>query len=199
MSDTKQRLLHSAVDLFSRYGYQGSSIRDIVRQLGIKESSFYNHFKKKETVLETIFNEFNENLGRSRIPAADIRKIIEAANPLEEYIDLSFSSIFAPYEDYYQKIWSIVCSEQFRHPKAAQCLIQVQGKLERQNREVFREIFRKEGADVKNLDDLTWVFTSLQIGIISRMVLNRLHGYDKQAFRKKALTKLKELLSVWRK
>ena len=43
--NTKERIFDVSVDLFSMYGYDGVSIRQIAYEVGIKESSIYNHYK----------------------------------------------------------------------------------------------------------------------------------------------------------
>lgn len=51
---TKEKILETALDLFSRHGYGGVSIRDIAGAVGIRESSLYNHFKNKRAVFDEI-------------------------------------------------------------------------------------------------------------------------------------------------
>lgn len=51
---TKEKILETALDLFSRHGYGGVSVRDIAGAVGIRESSLYNHFKNKRAVFDEI-------------------------------------------------------------------------------------------------------------------------------------------------
>lgn len=51
---TKDKIFEAAVHLFSENGYNGASIRDIAKEVGIKESSIYNHFKGKDAILQAI-------------------------------------------------------------------------------------------------------------------------------------------------
>ena len=48
MNDTKQRILDVSLELFSQNGFSAVSIRDICRQVQIKESSVYYYFKSKQ-------------------------------------------------------------------------------------------------------------------------------------------------------
>lgn len=43
--ETKELIQEAALDLFSRKGFDSSSVRDIAAQIGIKDSSLYFHFK----------------------------------------------------------------------------------------------------------------------------------------------------------
>ncbi len=44
MSDTRQRILQAAHDLFCRYGYNGTSLKEITLQSGLPTGSVYHHF-----------------------------------------------------------------------------------------------------------------------------------------------------------
>lgn len=54
--NTKEKILNSALDLFSENGYNSVTVRDIAAKVGIKASSLYNHFENKQS----IFNELIE-------------------------------------------------------------------------------------------------------------------------------------------
>jgi len=45
---TREKLLKAAVDLFHEFGYNGTSVQDIVSAARVPKGSFYNHFKSKE-------------------------------------------------------------------------------------------------------------------------------------------------------
>lgn len=51
---TKERIIETALRLFSERGYGAVSVRDIAAAVGIRESSLYYHFKNKQDIFETI-------------------------------------------------------------------------------------------------------------------------------------------------
>ena len=51
---TKERIVETALELFSQRGYDGVSVRDIARAVGIRESSLYNHFENKQAIFDGI-------------------------------------------------------------------------------------------------------------------------------------------------
>lgn len=51
---TKEKILDTALELFSQRGYGGVSVRDIARAVGIRESSLYNHFASKRALFDGI-------------------------------------------------------------------------------------------------------------------------------------------------
>jgi len=58
-SNTKDKIIDKATDLFYKHGFVKASIRDIVRAVGVTNSTFYSHFKNKDEILYTII----ENIG----------------------------------------------------------------------------------------------------------------------------------------
>jgi len=59
-SKTKETIIKCARELFSLYGYKGTSVRKLAAQVGVRESALYNHFKNKEDIFlavsESIFS-----------------------------------------------------------------------------------------------------------------------------------------------
>ena len=45
---TREKLLKAAIGLFHEFGYNGTSVQDIVSAAKIPKGSFYNHFRSKE-------------------------------------------------------------------------------------------------------------------------------------------------------
>ncbi|WP_158095148.1 TetR/AcrR family transcriptional regulator [Gottfriedia luciferensis] len=52
---TKDKILAVALALFSKNGYEGTSLSEIARAVGIQKPSIYNHFKSKEEIFLTIY------------------------------------------------------------------------------------------------------------------------------------------------
>ncbi|MCL2157245.1 MAG: TetR/AcrR family transcriptional regulator [Methanobrevibacter sp.] len=63
---TKEKIFDVSIDLFSKKGYDNVSIREIAKNVGIKESSIYNHYSSKEKILETIFEYYKKNMVKTQ-------------------------------------------------------------------------------------------------------------------------------------
>jgi AcrR family transcriptional regulator len=81
---TRDKILDSAVQVFSQKGFQASTIREIARSAGVNDLTVYRHFENKEKLFNemfcqhTLLSEMN-NFINSRIKGdfnADIRAII---------------------------------------------------------------------------------------------------------------------------
>lgn len=78
-SNTKQLILSAALELFSERGYNGASIRQIARAVGIRESAIYNHYKSKEEIFLAILTEFKSSTISEKILSDDL--LDDLSNP----------------------------------------------------------------------------------------------------------------------
>jgi AcrR family transcriptional regulator len=53
--NTKEKILDVAIDLFSKNGYERTSVREIASAIGLTEGAFYKHYDNKEAVLDDVF------------------------------------------------------------------------------------------------------------------------------------------------
>lgn len=50
MTDTKERIMQTALDMFSCRGYEAVSVSDIAGELGITKGALYRHYKSKRYI-----------------------------------------------------------------------------------------------------------------------------------------------------
>ena len=55
-SDTKEKILAAALEMFSQKGYAGTNIRELSGSLGMGKSSMYRHFESKEEIWNTLLD-----------------------------------------------------------------------------------------------------------------------------------------------
>lgn len=124
---TKEKIFRIAIDLFSKNGFYGVSIRDISRKVGIKESSFYKHYGSKDELLDMIFEYFNAEFAKVQTPIKDdeILKTIDPVVFLKRAFQLFRDHVDTPLMD---KIYRIVVMEQFRDSRAKDILLNLYEK-----------------------------------------------------------------------
>ena len=83
-TQTKDKIFDTALDLFSKKGYDSVSVRTIASEVGIKESSIYNHYSSKKDILMSLLNYFEEYFKGNPLDDENIRKLLEE-NPEEFY------------------------------------------------------------------------------------------------------------------
>ena len=54
MRDTKEQILLTALELFSRKGFDAVSVSDIAEKLGITKGALYRHYASKQDIFEKI-------------------------------------------------------------------------------------------------------------------------------------------------
>lgn len=59
---TRERLLAAAAEEFSAYGYQGTTLLDVVRRTGMSKGALYGHFSSKEELAATLIAEAGDAL-----------------------------------------------------------------------------------------------------------------------------------------
>ena len=57
--NTKESIEQIALSLFSKRGYNAVSIRDICKEVGIKESTIYYYFQNKRAIMDSVLNKIN--------------------------------------------------------------------------------------------------------------------------------------------
>lgn len=77
--NNKEKIFHVSIDLFSKYGYDGVSVRKIASEVGIKESSIYNHYKSKESILDSILEYYIGVMTKEEIPLAQASENLDVS------------------------------------------------------------------------------------------------------------------------
>lgn len=152
MKTTKQKIFDIAVDLFSKKGFNGVSVREIARNVGIKESSLYNHYQNKDDILAKIFNYFQTEM--------------EKISPSKEYLAEKISTI--PVKEFWekgltnfqektqkplmQKISKIVLLEMFRDERARDIAIREFFTRQQKLNEIIFTLMQKNDLIKKSID-----------------------------------------------
>src|SRR5262245_29183203 len=55
--DTRQRIQDVALELFAEQGYEKTSLREIAERLEVTKAALYYHFKTKEDILISLFQD----------------------------------------------------------------------------------------------------------------------------------------------
>lgn len=121
---TKQLILETALDLFSKQGYEAASMGQIAEAVGIRKASLYSHFKGKQEILDTLIalisQEYEAHSLLSQANALD-----EATNHLGDLTPEVFAARlkgqlrFLLHDDHISKVRKLLTIEQYRNPELA--------------------------------------------------------------------------------
>lgn len=127
MENTRASIIYQALSLFSDRGYEGVSMRDIASAVGIKAASIYNHFKSKEDIFHSIFDEMTKRFelmaAQMQIPLGEMDTVAEKyINVTEETLVTISKSMFLYFlkDDFASKFRRMLTIEQFRSTHAAE-------------------------------------------------------------------------------
>jgi len=120
---TKEIIFEKALMLFSENGYTATSIRHICSEVGIKESSFYNHYKGKDQLLDAIFESFRRALLSNAVSNEQL-DLLTTQFSLKEMLQNGLKQYIGIWENpTAAQMWFVVSMEQYRNSKAGQIII----------------------------------------------------------------------------
>lgn len=103
MSVTKEKILETALTLFAREGFAGTSMADIAGELGITKGALYRHYAGKRDIFESILRRMKqmdgENAENYDVPAEPVEKDAAA------YGDTQIESVLA-YSEAMFRYWT---------------------------------------------------------------------------------------------
>lgn len=144
---TKERILDAALTLFAENGYDGTSVEQIAKAVGIKAPSLYKHYKGKEDILNALIDSaeirYEEMFGSER----NIGKIPESR---EEFINMTMGRIsFTMRDPIIRKTRMFLVQEQFRNKRTSEVttrhqLIGIQGMFAKILKEMMDKGLVKE-------------------------------------------------------
>ena len=120
-TNTKNLIIDTALDLFSKGGYDGVGMRDIAQVVGVRESAIYKHFKSKQDIFDNLvenmyaeYSKFTMSLGVSE----DANELIEKYKVISENDLLMICNGFFLYfakDESAAKFRKILTMEQYRN------------------------------------------------------------------------------------
>ncbi len=185
-ADTKERIFETAVELFATRGYHATSIRDLAKAVGIKESSIYNHFSGKSAILDAIleyqmegFRSLGENI---RVPALEDPSIHDALT-----LWMSASQAYVQYQPpLSEKISRILLNEMFLHEKCREFVLEIMFNIQKDITEKLLVELQRRGL-IRDIDihetALEYVYMIHGMDVENRLLL--LEGHDPLALRQK--------------
>jgi len=145
--NTKEKIIETALELFSQRGYDGVSVREIAKAVGIRESSIYNHFENKRAIFDGIVDfclqQSETYFRRSALPFAEgddasVYKGI-GMDRLQELIERTFLFFFD--DPWNQRFRRLLLLSQFADPRC---------------RDIYRALYRDKCIQVQ-----AYIFSTL--------------------------------------
>ncbi|WP_298500051.1 TetR/AcrR family transcriptional regulator [uncultured Methanobrevibacter sp.] len=116
MVSNKEKIFDISIDLFSQFGFDGVSVRQIASKVGIKESSIYNHYNSKESILDAILDYYIDEMTSKEIPLSQASQNLDVSFDYfyKVGLDLYISKLSEPKM---MKITRIILIESYHNEK----------------------------------------------------------------------------------
>jgi len=158
--DTHERILETALEIFSKKGFKGATTRELAAEAKVSEVTLYRHFESKEEVFAEIAKRFTIVPVLENIPAEIFTK------PLGEKLKFIAGKFFAVFRER-SSIMRIMFAESIVHKEQAKMLFE---NIPMKALAIISKMFEREIADgkVKKLDPR----------IMARLFLGTLLSYN---------------------
>jgi len=111
---TKERIVHAAIELFSKKGFTETSVREIAAAVGVNESSLYNHFDSKGAILQYILENYQKAVREYQGSDAMLARLTKDATP-DDIIACIIVHFPPEKENFFLKTLHVLLQEQFRN------------------------------------------------------------------------------------
>lgn len=144
--DTKEVILTVALKLFSERGYDGVGIRDISKEIGIRESALYKHYSGKQDIFDSILKDIGRRYQEevsTFIPPESMANILSGESDVRAELFRISVTMFQFYlkTEYGSQLRRMLTMEQYRTSEVSK---------------LFKELIIDKG-----LDYISGVFTHL--------------------------------------
>ena len=122
--DTKEVILAVALQLFSERGYDGVGIRDISKEIGIRESALYKHYSGKKDIFDSILKDidrrYQEEVSTFIRPESVSNILSKESDVREELFRISITMFqFYLKTEYGSQLRRMLTIEQYRTSEAS--------------------------------------------------------------------------------
>lgn len=122
--NTKEVILTVALKLFSERGYDGVGIRDISKEIGIRESALYKHYSGKQDIFDSILKDIERRYQEevsAFIPPESMANILSGESDVREELFRISLTMFQFYlkTEYGSQLRRMLTMEQYRTSEAS--------------------------------------------------------------------------------
>lgn len=174
--DTKERILRISLELFAQKGFDGVSVRDIAKEVGVRESALYKHYKNKQDILDSIIVIMRERIAEAykenQVPEAVTEEVSKGYEELstEEIYNMSWK-LFELYtkDPMVSNYRKLLMREQFTNERAAKQYNEsyITGVIQRQGQTfeklVLGGLFKEENPETIALQFYGPIFLLFQL------------------------------------
>lgn len=90
---SKDKILDSALALFSERGYDGASVNDICERAGLSKGGFYHHFPSKQALFVSLMKNWQDQLTQTlRLEPSEVKNAPQALLAMSAQAGMAFDA-----------------------------------------------------------------------------------------------------------
>ncbi len=167
MQNTKELIFESAIKLFSTRGYQGTSMRNLAKDVGIKESSLYYHYPGKTTILEAILEYYMEGFKESVPDKMETEVLLQSFDDPVEFWLFGIVEYFKRQPPHMEAVANILLNEMFLNNQCGTFVLQTMFTVQKAATEVLLQGLLDKGL-IRDCD----------VSLIAEQYVYMIHGLD---------------------
>lgn len=145
---TREKILLESMKLFSIQGFDSVSVRSIAKEVGVRDSALYKHFKSKQAIFDAIVEESKDRFLQKYYEEKITE--IKSENLVEMCMDMFRFQTQNPWITMYRRILIL---EQFKNPKMAEIYKNIFVDMPIQNQAIiFQNLINKGMLRDKNAE-----------------------------------------------
>ena len=114
--DTKERILMTALDMFSKKGYEGTNIRELAASLELVKSGIYKHYESKEAIWNALLDRMIAYYGERFGSAEHLPPVPDS---LEDFVSMTMRMVnLTIHDEQIVKTRKVLTLEQYRDVRA---------------------------------------------------------------------------------
>lgn len=193
---TKERIFEAAVNQFAEKGYSGTSIRDLAKEVGIKESSMYNHYNGKQAILQAILEYHLQGFHDSLAQGADMESFMDRFDDAVSFWFAGAEAMTAHLPEYNETISNVLVNEMFINTDIRTHVLKNQFEVQKKLIEALLYSMHQRGW-VKNIDipKTAAQYVYLLYGMDIQHRLQRMEGVAEEVLRDELFEQLKLFIS----
>lgn len=175
--DTRDRLYLTALEMFSRKGFGGVSIREICAAAGIRESSLYNHYPSKQALLDRALQEMAAYMESPRL--LERQPSIWAEKDLRTLLVGGVAISLEAWSDgRLRQLWMALSHEQYSNPSVAELMNREQENRISYTTEMFQSLMAAGRMKTGHPRKLASLYVHAMSSLKLEYVLKLHHGLD---------------------
>ena len=148
-AETRRKLIETAKKSFSENGYNGTSVRDISKSIGVSESLLYHYFPdgKRELLSEVMKKELSDF--RENVPDSDVVDIFDGL-PIEESLKIIYTRLSGFINEHIDLIRIVILEKEVRDFIRAEDMNKYLDGIEKFLREFLQN--RMDKGEIRDVD-----------------------------------------------